>query len=77
MDHPGSVHDTSDFLSSRHLNTEEIETKTYPAAHIGTPMFSLDMTISVPADSSVRSLRDEFITFCDDLNLDASLESKR
>ena len=40
-------------------------------------MFSLDMTISVPADSSVRSLRDEFITFCEHLNLDASLESKR
>ncbi len=77
MDHPGIVHDISDFLSSRRLNIEEIETKTYPAAHTGTPMFSLDMTISIPADSSVRSLRDEFITFCDDLNLDASLESKR
>jgi len=77
MDHPGIVHDISDFLSSRNLNIEEIETKTYPAAHTGTSMFSLDMTISIPADSSVRTLRDEFITFCDDLNLDASLESKR
>jgi glycine cleavage system transcriptional repressor len=77
MDHPGIVHDISDFLSSRNLNIEEIETKTYPAAHTGTPMFSLDMTISIPADSSVRTLRDEFIVFCDDLNLDASLESKR
>ncbi len=77
MDHPGIVHDISDFFSSRNLNIEEIETKTYPAAHTGTPMFSLDMTISVPADSSVRTLRDEFIIFCDDLNLDASLESKR
>lgn len=77
MDHPGIVHNISDFLSSRNLNIEEIETKTYPAAHTGTPMFSLEMTISIPADSSVRSLRDEFIVFCDDLNLDASLESKR
>lgn len=77
MDHPGIVHDISDFLSSRELNIEEIETQTYPAAHTGTTMFSLDMVISVPADSSVRKLRDEFITFCDDLNLDATLESKR
>lgn len=77
MDHPGIVHDISDFLSSRDLNIEEVETKTYPAAHTGTPMFSLDMIISIPADSSVRNLREEFITFCDDLNLDASLESKR
>ena len=77
MDHPGIVHNISDFLSSRDLNIEEVETKTYPAAHTGTPMFSLDMTISIPADSSVKTLRDEFITFCDDLNLDASLETKR
>lgn len=77
MDHPGIVHDISDFLSSRNLNIEEVETNTYPAAHTGTPMFSLDMIISVPADSSVRALRDEFLVFCDDLNLDASLESKR
>lgn len=77
MDHPGIVHNISDFLSSHNLNIEEIETKTYPAAHTGTPMFSLDMIISVPSDSSIKSLRDEFVTFCDDLNLDASLESKR
>ena len=77
MDNPGIVHNISDFLSSRNLNIEEIETKNYPAAHTGTSMFSLDMVISIPADSSVKTLRDEFITFCDDLNLDASLESKR
>lgn len=77
MDHPGIVHNISDFLSSHDINIEEIETNTYPAAHTGTPMFSLEMIVSVPADSSVRSLRDEFIIFCDDLNLDASLESKR
>jgi len=77
MDHPGIVHNITDFLSNRNLNIEEIETKTYPAAHTGTPMFSLEMTISVHADSSVKTLRDEFIVFCDDLNLDASLESKR
>jgi glycine cleavage system transcriptional repressor len=75
MDHPGIVHDITDFLSSHNLNIEEIETRTYPAAHTGTPMFSLEMTISVPAESSVRSLREEFMTFCDDLNLDATIKS--
>lgn len=77
MDHPGIVHHISDFLISHNLNIEEIETNTYPAAHTGTPMFSLEMTVSLPVDSSVRKLRDEFLIFCDDLNLDASLESKR
>lgn len=77
MDHPGIVHKISDFFSSHNLNIEEIETQTYPAAHTGTQMFSLDMIISIPADKSIRALRDEFLIFCDDLNLDATLESKR
>lgn len=77
MDHPGIVHHISDFFSNNNLNIEEIETRTYHAAHTGTLMFSLDMTINIPADSSVKKLRDEFLVFCDDLNLDASLESKR
>lgn len=77
MDHPGIVHHISDFLVSHDLNIEEIETKTYPAAHTGAPMFSLEMTVNIPVDNSVRKLRDEFLLFCDDLNLDASLESKR
>lgn len=77
MDHPGIVYDISDFLSTRDLNIEEIETTTYPAAHTGATMFSLDMTISIPVNSSVHKLRNEFITFCDDLNLDATIESKR
>jgi len=77
IDQPGIVYDISDFITSRNLNIEEIETKTYPAAHTGTTMFSLNMTISIPADSSISSLREELITFCDDLNLDATFESRR
>ena len=77
MDHPGIVQTVAAFFSARGINIEEMNTGSYAAAHTGTPMFSLDMIISVPADSSVKSLRDEFIIFCDDLNLDASLESKR
>ena len=77
MDHPGIVHHISDFFAGKNINIEDIETNTYPAAHTGTSMFSLNMTMSIPADSSVKNLRDEFLVFCDDLNLDASLENKR
>lgn len=77
MDHPGIVHDIAEFFASREINIEEMGSWTYPAAHTGTPMFSLNMTVSIPADMHIGRLRDEFTGFCDNLNLDATIEPSR
>ena len=74
MDHPGIVQQVADFFSSRNVNIEEMNTDTYPAAHTGTRMFALNMVVSLPADLKVAPLREEFIDFCDAMNLDASME---
>lgn len=74
MDHPGIVHDVADFMSARKINIETLDTEAYSAAHTGTPMFSLNMRISIPGDMHIARLRDEFSEFCDELNLDAVLE---
>jgi len=77
MDHPGIVHGIAEFFSTREINIEDLSTWTYAAAHTGTPMFSMNMTISVPASVNIGRLRDEFTRFCDELNLDATLEPAR
>ena len=74
LDHPGIVHHLAEFFSSRDINIEELSTATYAAAHTGTPMFSVHMTVNVPASVHIASLREEFMDFCDELNLDAVLE---
>lgn len=74
MDHPGIVHDIAQFFANRSINVEDMVTGSYAAAHTGTPMFSLHMTISVPTDMSIAALRGEFMDFCDHLNLDAIME---
>lgn len=74
MDHPGIVQEVTEFFSNRNINIEEMMTGSYAAAHTGTPMFSLKMTVSAPADILIAELRDDFAEFCDDLNLDAALE---
>ena len=74
MDHPGIVQQVADFFSSRDVNIEEMNTDTYPAAHTGTQMFALNMAISLPAELKIAPLREEFIDFCDAMNLDASME---
>jgi glycine cleavage system transcriptional repressor len=77
VDHPGIVHDIADFVATRDINIETLETESYAAAHTGTPMFSLNMRISIPGDTHIATLRDEFTEFCDDLNLDAVMEPAR
>ena len=77
MDHPGIVHEVADFFASRAINIEEMGTWTYPAAHTGTSMFSLNLTVSIAANVHIGRLRDEFTSFCDNLNLDATIEPSR
>jgi glycine cleavage system transcriptional repressor len=74
MDHPGIVYNIAEFFSSRNINIEELSTDSHAAAHTGTPMFTLNMTISIPADLHIGQLREQFTEFCDELNLDAVLE---
>ena len=71
MDHPGIVHEVANFFSNRRVNIEDLNTASYPAPHTGTPMFSMTMTISVPAEMSIAALRGDFMDMCDELNLDA------
>jgi len=75
IDHPGIVQDIASFFSAREINVVDMDTTCYPAAHTGTPMFSLYMTIGMPAGQSIANLREEFIQNCDEKNLDAKMDA--
>lgn len=74
MDHPGIVHHLASFFSTRGINIEDMNTSSYSAAHTGTPMFAVHLTVGIPSDIQISTLRDEFMEFCDSMNLDAVLE---
>jgi glycine cleavage system transcriptional repressor len=74
LDHPGIVHNLASFFSQRKINIQDLATSSYSAAHTGTLMFSVHMTLDVPADTHIAGLREEFLDFCDRLNLDAVIE---
>jgi len=74
LDHPGIVHSLAGFFSTRNINIEDLSTDTYSAPHTGTRMFSVNMSIGIPSDVHIAGLRDEFMEFCDSLNLDAVME---
>lgn len=74
LDHPGIVHHLARFFSERGINIEDMTTSSYAAAHTGTPMFAVHMHVGIPSSLHIATLRDDFMSFCDEMNLDAVLE---
>lgn len=74
LDHPGIVYNLANFFSTRQINIEELSTNSYAAAHTGTPMFAVQMIVEIQADVQIAPLREEFMDFCDGMNLDAVIE---
>ena len=58
----------------RGVDIAELSTRSYAAAHTGAPMFSVQLIVNVPSRLHIGVLREEFMDFCDHLNLDAIFE---
>ncbi|MGQ0384593.1 MAG: glycine cleavage system protein R [Gammaproteobacteria bacterium] len=74
IDQAGIVSGMSGFFASRGIDIGELSTRGYAAAHTGAQMFSVYMIVNVPSRIHVGALREEFMDFCDQMNLDAILE---
>ena len=74
LDQQGIVFNLANFFATRDIEIADVATRSYAAAHTGSPMFSVQMSINVPATVHIAQLREEFLEICDRLNLDAILE---
>ena len=73
-DRIGVVYDIARFIADNDIEIQDMYTNSYLAQHTQTQMFSLHMTINVPTNISISSLRGDFMDLCDRLNLDAIME---
>lgn len=73
MDQPGIVHRMTEVLQQSGVNVEELETRSQPRPQTGSPLFSLDLRMTVPPDLSVRALRADLEAVCDELNCDLEM----
>ncbi|KOR30926.1 glycine cleavage system protein R [Achromatium sp. WMS2] len=74
LDRPGIIGNLSKFFADHVINIEDIVSSSYVDPRTDTQVCSVHMTVGIPGDVHIASLRDEFMDYCDDLNLDASLE---
>lgn len=74
LDQQGIVFNLANFFAARDIEIADVATRSYAAAHTGSPMFAVQMAVNVPSSIHIAQLREEFMEVCDRLNLDAILE---
>lgn len=77
IDHEGIVYEIANFFAEKSINIDNMNTETYAAPHTGTPMFALNVTVEIPNTLTMSKLKNEFLDFCEDRNLDAVIEPYR
>jgi glycine cleavage system transcriptional repressor len=75
MDQPGIVHRITHLLHRHGANIEELETRLQAGAYSGTPLFEMDMRVTVPTAVPIKQLRQEVQELCDSLNCDVDLQA--
>jgi glycine cleavage system transcriptional repressor len=74
LDHDNIIESITSFLFDRGIDIEEITGSNYQAPYVQSAVFSTKFVILVPPQAHLLSLREEFLDFCDQLNIDAILE---
>ena len=73
-DKPGILYQLADFFGKHDVSIEQLQSTRYRAMQTGADMFSAQITIGIPNTMHIAALRDDFLEFCDGLNLDAIMD---
>ncbi|MDT8406722.1 MAG: transcriptional regulator [Methylococcales bacterium] len=68
------IHEVVGFLLERKVWVEDVQASRYVATYNQAPVFATRFVIIIPPEYSLLSLREEFLEFSDQLNIDAILE---
>ncbi|WP_440225810.1 glycine cleavage system protein R [Dokdonella sp. MW10] len=73
-DKPGVLFQLAEFFAGHNITIEQLHSTRYRAMQTGADMFSAQITIGIPNTMHLAALRDDFLEFCDGLNLDAIMD---
>ncbi|PIP80795.1 MAG: glycine cleavage system protein R [Gammaproteobacteria bacterium CG22_combo_CG10-13_8_21_14_all_40_8] len=76
-DNQGIIRDISHFFYQLNMDIIDIHSDTYPAPHTGAPMVELNLLVNLPTSVLIADIRELFSQFCDEENLDASMDPLR
>ncbi len=73
-DRSGILQELTRFLQSQNILITQIKTCRNPASKLMADLFCITISIGIPAHAHIIGLREEFMDFCDNVNIDAILE---
>jgi glycine cleavage system transcriptional repressor len=73
-DKTGVLFQLAEFFERQNITIEQLHSTRYRAMQTGADMFSAQITIGIPNTMHIAALRDDFLEFCDGLNLDAIMD---
>lgn len=73
-DKPGILFQLADFFERQGISVESLQCMRYRAMQTGAEMFSAQITVGIPSTMHIAALREDFLEFCDHLNLDAIMD---
>lgn len=74
VDRDNIIESVTAFLTMHGIEVEEISGSSYQAPYISTYVFATKFIVLIPPEIRLLPLREEFLDFCDQLNIDAILE---
>jgi glycine cleavage system regulatory protein len=63
----------SHLLGGLGVNIESVDSSLRPAPYTNTPLFEMELVLSVPATTHVAELREQLGALCDEMNIDWQL----
>ena len=76
IDRPGIMNELAQFFTHQAINIEDVSAYTY-SGYSNTRMVAMTMNINISVNVHIPSLREQFMNYCDALNLDAGMEPLR
>ena len=73
-DHTGIVHEIAHLLAQMNINVEAAQTATSHTPQAGTPIFSMNMKLTVPPGLHADQIRAQLTKLSQQLNVDITIE---
>lgn len=73
----GTVYNVCQFFTAREIVIESFHCETFISSISGANMLIITLLLSIPTLSNIAELREEFLLYCEELNIDGILEPEK
>jgi len=77
LEHISTLYHICKFFNENSIAIENLQFDNYISTATNAEMFSLNVSLGIPSITNIGELRERFMIFCDDLNIDGIIEPEK